>query len=63
MKYKTTFEILNNINKNIILNGTKIYKIIVLIKFTISFILLLDTLYNIALSRINYIKRDSYTLM
>ena len=28
MKYKTTFEILNNINKNIILNGTIIYKIL-----------------------------------
>ncbi len=56
MKCKTIFENLNNNSKNIILNGTRIYKIIVLIKliisFILSFILLLYTLNIILLSRI-----------
>jgi hypothetical protein len=52
MKCKTIFENLNNNSKNIILNGTRIYKIIVFIKLIISFILLLYTLNITLLSRI-----------
>jgi hypothetical protein len=52
MKCKTIFENLNNNSKNIILNGTRIYKIIVFIKLIILFILLLYTLNITLLSRI-----------
>ena len=39
MKCKTIFDNLNNNSKNITLNGTRIYNIIVFIKLIISFIL------------------------